>query len=180
MYFFVCPGIIKNQSLIEKPDSYFFTCYIVISSTFCYLLFFIFRNFYSVHDDTDAFFIFLIQKDFYIFHERIETSCFFFFRKILILSRASFRSLSLFFLIVSGSHFYVCDKIFNWFFILIFYVVCFYSSEFSSSVFSSSEFISSDSSLSDSSEEMSISLIIYLAITFSLTTYLHSSRNTWE
>ena len=46
------------------------------------------------------------------------------------------------------------------------------------SYFSSSEFCSSEFPLSES-EEISISSMIYLGIFFSLTMYLHSSKNTW-
>ena len=133
----------------------FFMCYITISSTFCYPFFLSFRK--------------------TLIHFTRVLTLFFFFRKILIPFTSLFLKSFFVFLTVPGSHFYICEKIFDWSFILKFYVVCSYSSEFSSIVF-----LPSETSLSDSSEEIFyfiyfIFLIIFCEIFVSLTTYLHSS-----
>ena len=92
----------------------------------------------------------IFRKIFMAFTMILMIFFFFFFKKILI----SFTS---FF-----SPFFSFLERFN---------ICFYSLEISATEFSSSE-----SSLSDSLAEISISLIIYLGIFFSLTTCLHSSK----
>ena len=95
----------------------------------------------------------IFRKIFMAFTMILMIFFFFFFKKILI----SFTS---FF-----SPFFSFLERFN---------ICFYSLEISATEFSSSE-----SSLSDSLAEISISLIIYLGIFFSLTTCLHSSKKAW-
>ena len=95
----------------------------------------------------------IFRKIFMAFTMILMIFFFFFFKKILI----SFTS---FF-----SPFFSFLERFN---------ICFYSLEISATEFSSSE-----SLLSDSLAEISISLIIYLGIFFSLTTCLHSSKKAW-
>ena len=95
----------------------------------------------------------IFRKIFMAFTMILMIFFFFFFKKILI-SFTSFFSLFFSFL-----------ERFN---------ICFYSWEISATEFSSSE-----SLLSDSLAEISISLIIYLGIFFSLTTCLHSSKKAW-
>ena len=137
-------------------------CYI-ISSTFWYPLFFIFRKiFFGIYDDTDAFFLFLFQKDFDIFHKGTDAFCFSFFGEDFDIFQELLFEAFLCFSIVSGWN---LKKKKNGFFILRFYVVCFYSSEFSSS----------ESSLSDSSEEISISFFLWQHIYILLKTLADDS-----
>ena len=112
---------------------------------------------------------------FYVLCHNFSTFCYpllSIFRKIFM---AFTMILMIFFFSSSKRFWYLSQASFRFFFsFLERFNICFYSLEISATEFSSSE-----SLLSDSLAEISISLIIYLGIFFSLTTYLHSSKKAW-
>ena len=108
--FLIVLGLLKIGALLKNPRVIFY----MFCNNFFYTLLpyisYLQKGFYSVQNDTNTFFLFLLQTDFVIFHEPSFIFCFFFYRKILIPLASLFLKPLFVFLIVSGWHFYICEK----------------------------------------------------------------------
>ena len=87
----------------------FFMCYIIISSTFCYPLFFMFRKIFMTFSTILTLF-FSWERFSYLSRAFLLLLVFFFFGKILIPFTSFFSKPSFIFLIISSVHFYICEK----------------------------------------------------------------------
>ena len=87
----------------------FFMCYIIISSTFCYPLFFMFRKIFMTFSTILTLF-FSWERFSYLSRAFLLLLVFFFLGKILIPFTSFFSKPSFIFLIISSLHFYICEK----------------------------------------------------------------------
>ena len=143
------------------------------------------RDPYYVHDDPDAFYLFLLQKDFDNCLEPFFTFCLFLLQNDF--DNFNVLLFGVFLCVFDNIYFPFLNKewkftkkYFSTFFIRISFVKMIFLSVFPLSEFSSSQPFSSEFIISESEEisEISVSWIIYLGIFFSLTLYLHYSKNT--
>ena len=119
---------IKNADLIEKPSIIFHVLY---NNFPCVLLSFVFhlqKDFYGFTTILALFIFFFFRWILIPFTSIFSLFIFLFFRKILTLFTSLFLKTLFVFLIVSGWHFYICEKniwlniyicekVFDWFFI---------------------------------------------------------------
>ena len=114
------PSNLSNVNFHVKPTQLWVwnqICLIWVLNSRNIIVFHLQKDVYAIYDVTYTFFLFLFKKNFDIFHELIDAFCLFFFKKILVPFASLFLKPIFVFLIVSSSHFYICEKIFDWLFI---------------------------------------------------------------